>query len=98
MSYLPGKCVWIEHLTNGVAKAHAVYETLCGWADTAMPMRAQPYDLVMNGKHGIGGFRNAEPGMPSHWASYLSVPDVDKSFAAATAAGAKSLLAPTTSA
>ncbi len=96
MSYLPGKFVWFEHVSNDVAKARAFYEALCGWTVQSMPMGgAQPYDLVMNGKDGIGGLRSAEPGMPSHWASYLSVSDVDKSFAAAIAARAKSLLAPT---
>ena len=96
MSYLPGKFVWFEHVSNDAAKARAFYGELCGWTFSPMPMGEQAYDIIMNGAEprGIGGFRSAEPGMPSHWASYLSVPDVDKSFAAATAAGAKSLLAP----
>ncbi len=94
MSHLPGKFVWFEHVSNDVAKARAFYGALCGWTVQAMPMGEQPYDIIMNGSDGIGGFRSAEPGMPSHWMSYLSVPGVDQSLAAATAAGAKTLMPP----
>jgi len=58
-------------------------------------MGDQTYHMIMNGNEGIGGFRTAPAGVPSHWASYLSVADVDQSFAAATNAGAKALLPPT---
>jgi len=95
MSYLPGKFVWFEHVSNNVSEARDFYAALCGWSVQPMPMGAQPYDMIMNGGSGIGGFRSAEPGMPSHWITYLSVPDVDKNFAAATAAGAKGLMPPT---
>ena len=96
MSYLPGKFVWFEHLSSDVAKARAFYGALCGWTFSPMPMGEQAYDIIMNGAEprGIGGFRAAAPGMPSHWSSYLSVADVDKSHATAQAAGAKSLMAP----
>ena len=93
-TYLPGKFVWFEHVSSDTSKARAFYQALCGWGVQAMPMGEQPYDIIMNGDAGIGGFRTAEPGMHSHWASYLSVPDVDKSFAASIAAGAKNLMAP----
>lgn len=92
MSYLPGKFVWFEHVSNDVAKARAFYSALCGWTVQPMPMGEQAYDIIMNGASGIGGFRAAEPGVPGHWASYLSVSDVDKSLAAATAAGASTLM------
>jgi len=95
MSHLPGKFVWFEHVSADAAKARAFYEGLFGWKIQSMPMGEQSYDMLMNGTDGIGGLRTAEPGVPSHWVSYLSVPDVDASFAAATAAGAKALLAPT---
>ena len=95
MNYLPGKFVWFEHVSNDAAKAKAFYSALCGWTVSPMPMGEQAYDIIMNGAEGIGGFRAAEPGMHSHWSSYLSVADVDKSFATAKAAGATSLLEPT---
>lgn len=94
MSYLPGKFVWFEHVSKDAAKAKAFYSALFGWGVNAVPMGEQSYDMIMLGAQGIGGFRTAEPGMPSHWGSYLSVPDVDTSFAKATATGAKALMPP----
>jgi uncharacterized protein len=95
MSHLPGKFVWFEHVSNDIAKARAFYQPLLNWHIEAMPMGDQTYHMIMNGSEGIGGFRTAPPGVPSHWSSYLSVVDVDKSFAAATKAGAKTLMPPT---
>ncbi len=92
MNHLPGKFVWFEHVSGDTAKARAFYETLCGWSTQAMPMPDRPYQIIMNAGTGIGGYRDAETGMPSHWISYLSVPDVDKSLAAASAAGARTLM------
>ena len=63
MSYLPGKFVWFEHVSNDTAKAKAFYSALCGWTVSPMPMGDQPYDIIMNGADGIGGLRTAEPGM-----------------------------------
>jgi predicted enzyme related to lactoylglutathione lyase len=96
MNYLPGKFVWFEHVSSDVPKARAFYAALCGWTFDPMRMGEHPYDIIINGgePRGIGGFRAAAPGMPSHWSSYLSVVDVDASYAAATNAGAQSLLAP----
>jgi uncharacterized protein len=95
MSYLPGKFVWFEHVSTDATKARDFYRALCGWTFQSMPMGEQSYDMIMNGTDSIGGFRSGKSGAPGHWVSYLSVPDVDRSFAAATAAGAKGLMAPT---
>ena len=94
MSYLPGKFVWFEHLSNDVPTARKFYEALFDWHTENMPMGDQPYHLIQNGSEGIGGIRSAPPGVPAHWNSYLSVADVDASYAAAVAAGAKGLMAP----
>ena len=95
MSYLPGKFVWFEHVSNDVAKSKKFYQSLVGWSIDDVPMGGQTYSMITNGApEGIGGLRTATHGMPSHWISYLSVPDVDKTHAAAVAAGAKSMMAP----
>lgn len=95
MSTSPGKFVWFEHLSPEPAKARPFYEALFGWQFEAMPMGdGPPYLRIMNGSDGIGGLRSGEAGAPSHWMSYLSVPDVDAAHRSALAAGAKSLLAP----
>jgi len=93
-SYLPGKFVWFEHVSHDLPKARAFYEPLFGWHVERMPMGAQSYDMILNGNTGIGGLRSAPTGATSHWASYVSVLDVDASYAAALAAGAKGLSAP----
>ncbi len=95
MSYLPGKFVWFEHVSTDTIKARDFYRALCGWIIQSMPMGEQSYDMIINGTDSIGGFRSGEPGTPAHWVSYLSVPDVERSFAAAKAAGARGLMAPT---
>ena len=92
MSYLPGKFVWFEHVSSDSAQARAFYEALCGWSSQSMPMPDGPYHIIQNAGAGIGGYRNAEGGMPSHWSSYLSVADVDAALAAARAAGATVLM------
>jgi predicted enzyme related to lactoylglutathione lyase len=95
MSYLPGKFVWFEHVSNDIPKARAFYEKLFGWHTEAMPMPGgDPYSVIHNGAAGIGGYSKAPPGVPNQWLSYLSVDDVDASYRAALAAGAKSLMAP----
>jgi uncharacterized protein len=88
MSHLPGKFVWFEHASNDPAKARAFYEPLFGWHVENMPMGEMQYAMIMNGADGIGGFMQADGS--AHWVSYVSVPDVDKAYAAALAAGAKS--------
>ncbi len=88
MSYLPGKFVWFEHASNDPAKARAFYEPLFGWHVENMPMGEMQYAMIMNGADGIGGFMLADGG--ARWVSYVSVPDVDKAYAAALAAGAQS--------
>lgn len=93
--HIPGKFVWFEHVSDDVARARAFYEPLFGWHVETMPMGAQTYTMLLNGSQGIGGLRPADAGVPNHWISYLSVADVDASFKAATAAGARALLPPT---
>ncbi len=95
MSYLPGKFVWFEHVSGDPARAQAFYAGLLGWKVHSMEMGGGvSYDIVLNGETGIGGYRVADEGTPTYWASYLSVDDVDARYAAALAAGAQPLLAP----
>jgi predicted enzyme related to lactoylglutathione lyase len=95
MSYLPGKFVWFEHMSSDIPKARAFYDALFNWNTEAMKMGGQTYYMIHNGHDGIGGYRSATPGATSHWASYLSVLDVDATFATAIRAGAKSQMPPT---
>jgi len=94
MSYLPGKFVWFEHMSNDIAKARKFYEPLFAWHTESMPLGEQRYSMILNGNDGIGGFTQAPAGVANHWLSYLSVPDVDAAHAMALAIGAKQLMAP----
>jgi len=95
MNYLPGKFVWFEHVSNDIAKARAFYEPLFNWHVERMPMGDQTYNMIMAGNGGTGGLRQAEtPATKTHWASYVSVVDVDRSYAEALAAGAKRVMQP----
>jgi predicted enzyme related to lactoylglutathione lyase len=96
MSHTPGRFVWFEHLSDDLPAARAFYEKLFGWHTDTMAMSSgQDYSVIHNGEAGIGGYAQAPAGSPPQWLSYFSVSDVDASYKAALAAGAKSLMAPT---
>jgi hypothetical protein len=95
MSYLPGKFVWFEHVSNDIPRARGFYEKLFGWHTESMPMPGgDAYPVIHNGGAGIGGYSKAPAGVSNQWLSYLSVDDVDAAYKSALAAGAKSLMAP----
>jgi hypothetical protein len=93
--HLTGKFIWFEHVSGDIQKARAFYQPLFGWHVETMPMGDQSYPMILNGEQGIGGLRAAAAGEPAHWASYMSVPDVDARFRTAVAAGATPLQPPT---
>jgi predicted enzyme related to lactoylglutathione lyase len=95
MSYLHGKFVWFEHVSNDVSKSRTFYQDWLGWKSDGMDIGGSVYHLIQNGADGIGGFRQAPPNVPNHWIGYLSVADVDASAAAAEKAGGKILMPPT---
>ncbi len=92
--HLPGKFVWFEHVSADLGAARAFYEPLFGWHVEGMPLGDQNYRMLLNRGEGIGGFLEGPAGTPAHWVSYLSVLDVDRAYAAATAAGAVPRQAP----
>jgi predicted enzyme related to lactoylglutathione lyase len=94
MSYLPGKFVWFEHAGPDPAGARRFYEPLFGWHVENMPMQGTQYPMIINAGTGIGGFTRSADGA-ARWVSYVSVPDVDRAYAAALTSGARSEAAPT---
>ena len=75
MSYLPGKFVWFEHVSNAPAKAKAFYQGLFDWRIEDVSMgEGPPYSMIHNGETGIGGVRGDAGSARSHWMSYVSVP------------------------
>jgi predicted enzyme related to lactoylglutathione lyase len=99
MSHLPGKFVWFEHLSADIPKARKFYDALFGWHTESLPMGAQRYSMILNGdgttSQGIGGYRHVAASERPNWLSYISVIDVDATYAAALAAGASAVAAPT---
>lgn len=95
MHTLPGKLVWVEHASADPAKASQFYEALFGWTDSPMEVAGEAYRVIMNAGAGIGGYRTAQEAEPAHWGIYLSVADVDTSFAMALVAGATPWMPPT---
>ena len=86
--HLTGKFVWFEHASSDPAKARKFYEPLFGWHVENMALGDAQYPMIMNAGDGIGGFSTTKEA--ARWVSYVSVPDVDKAYKAALAAGAKS--------
>jgi uncharacterized protein len=94
MSFHHGKFTWFDHLSSDPGKARVFYEGLFGWTVRHLSSTGRPYEMLLNGDDGIGGLFQAPPGVPTHWNSYLSVPDVDGKLKEAVAAGGTTLMQP----
>lgn len=91
-----GEVIWRELMTIDVERAKGFYGELFGWSFDAMPMPEGTYTIVKAAGKGIGGMMQAGKDMkaPPMWLSYVWVPDVDASCAAATDAGGKVVFGP----
>lgn len=87
----PGKFVWFELVGADNKKAQAFYGEVLGWKVEPFAMGDQTYDMIKPPDAApFGGYSpEPAPGQPPHWISHLSVPDVDRALATATAKGAK---------
>lgn len=99
MSKHLGRFIWRELMSQDLDKTKAFYGGLCGWSFDAMDMGPMgTYTIVKNGEKGIGGVMQltadkVKPDgtpVPTHWASYVEVKDVDACIAAAIKLGGKS--------
>lgn len=85
----PGTFMWHELLTHDVARAKDFYTKVIGW--TYQPWGGDPsggYELIdpgnrTEGQYMVGGIMALSgpqyEGVPSHWAHYIDVEDVDAS-------------------
>lgn len=95
----PGKFIWADLFTPDPATAQAFYTGLFGWEATPItrptPSGTQTYVILTNGGEPVAGLarRSARMAEAIHgrWVGYVSVPDVAKALAAATAAGGRVL-------
>lgn len=96
----PNTFGWGELNARGVDSALPFYKKVFGWAvkKNEMGPDAPPYNEFQVGGESIAGGQEMQPmvpkEVPSHWLVYFAADDVDKSFKAATAAGARELVAP----
>lgn len=84
---------WNELLTGDVEKCKAFYGAVCGWTFEEMPMPEGAYTIAKSGEDVVGGVMDKSstgmPDMPSHWAAYISVDDVDAACSKVEGAGGK---------
>jgi uncharacterized protein len=91
---------WVELSARGVDKAIPFYQKVFGWSlktNDMGPNQPPYYEFQLGGDSVAGGQEMqamVPPQVPSNWLVYFTVPDVDKSFKAATQAGARELVAP----
>ena len=91
---------WAELSARGVDKAIPFYQKIFGWTLKANDMgEGQPpyteFQLRGESVAGAQEMQSMVPAqVPSNWLAYFTVADVDKSFKAATQAGARELVAP----
>ncbi|MBK8261583.1 MAG: VOC family protein [Nannocystis sp.] len=88
--HTPGRVVWRELMTSDLERAKGFYGELFGWSFKNMPMGpGEPdYPIAQIGDRGVAGLtQKPDPNMPSFWASYVSVTDVDAAAKAAEAGG-----------
>lgn len=75
-----GSFCWYTNFVADDAEAKAAvafYGEVIGWKFESMDMGDFTYHLLKTGETGRGGIRTVPMPMPSHWASYLAVDDVD---------------------
>lgn len=89
----PGFFSWNELLVPDVDGAMSFYTKLFGWETT--PVQDMPYTLFKKANNEVGGLmKTPVDGMPAHWLAYVTVEDVDASYASAMSLGSVSCAAP----
>jgi uncharacterized protein len=95
MAYKHGNFVWFELITPHVGKAKAFYPEVIGWGATEMDMGGFQYTMLTKDDAPQAGVVEPQmPGVPPHWASYVSVADVDAAAKVAVAKGGKVIVPP----
>ena len=94
-----GDFSWTELMTRDVERAKKFYGELLGWSMEEMPMAEGPYVILKAGGAGVGGIMlmpaQVPPQVPAHWASYVTVDDVDAVAKKAEGMGATLIVPPT---
>jgi len=84
-----GRFVWRDLMTSDPEKAEAFYTSLFGW--TVNPVDMGPggvYRMLRNRETDFGGIGPLDSGVPTHWVSHISTPNVDETTSKAAGLGA----------
>ncbi|HSW96857.1 MAG TPA: VOC family protein [Candidatus Saccharimonadales bacterium] len=87
-----GTFSWADVYSTDIAKTKTFLTSLFGWSSQDMPTGEGKPDYTMfslDGKYVAGGGPGFIPNMPSFWASYVTVDNVDDMVAKAEKLGAK---------
>ena len=100
VQYEPSTFCWPELVASDSEKAKEFYSSLFGWSITDIPIgNDQVYSMAAIGGNEVGAIYQMWPeqeagGVPTHWASYVSVSDVDESAKKAESSGGQVITGP----
>lgn len=92
----PGTYTWVELATSDLAGARDFYSALFGWEWTRMDGDFEYWLAELDGRSFAGAYTKMEQmaDMPSHWAAYFGVADINACVDEVKAAGGKVLMGP----
>jgi len=93
-----GTFVWYDLRTRAADRAWRFYSEWLGWGRQEADRPGGPYAVIRHATRDLGGIVpiDAEDRLRPHWIGYVSVPDADAAAKAASAAGGRVVLPPTT--
>ena len=98
-AHTPSTFTWIELGTTDAARAKRFYADLLGWTYDDMPAGpGMTYSMAKLGDRHVAGLyemgKEMAAAVPAHWASFVSVDDVDATAKKAAASGGKVMKEP----
>ncbi len=99
-SHAPNTFCWAELVTTDAPAAKAFYTELFGWSfhDDPLPSGGTYTMLSLRGRHAGALYamkkEQRDQGIPSHWMTYVSIADADKTAKTAEQLGGKMIMAP----
>lgn len=92
-----GMFSWNELMTTDAEGAKAFYQALFGWDMATQPVNNVMYTVLKAAGQEVGGLMQRPPGMenvPSHWATYVTVSDVEACIQQVDALGGTVVMPP----
>jgi predicted enzyme related to lactoylglutathione lyase len=88
-----GAFSWAELMTADPTAATAFYKSVFGWTSQTEEMSMGPYTVVDAGGISVGGImRRPSEDIPTHWAFYVTVHDIDAVAESAVLLGGKLMM------